>query len=115
MKWGPVAKKRTASATSWGVPLRRMGVLWAKCSYSAAVSSPVPVVLVFPVVTIMPGATQLTLISGAKALDMVCGEHVEGGFGGAVVGVGGPGVDSAEGADVDDAAAGGFEMRQRGL
>ena len=43
------------------------------------------------------------------------GEHVQGGLGGAVVGVGGPGMESAEGADVDDAAAGGFQIRVSGL
>src|SRR5580704_3778136 len=43
------------------------------------------------------------------------GEHVQGGFGGAVVGVGGPGMESTEGADVDDAAMGGFQIRVSGL
>ena len=38
-------------------------------------------------------------------------EHVQGSLGGAVVGVGCPGVDSAKGADVDDAATGGAQMR----
>jgi hypothetical protein len=61
MKWGPVAKKRTAAATSSAEPLRRMGVRRAKCSNSSATSP----------LTIMPGATQFTLISGAQALDMV--------------------------------------------
>ncbi len=43
------------------------------------------------------------------------GEHVEGGFRGAVVGMGGPGMEAAERADVDDASVGGFEVRVRGL
>ena len=62
MKCGPVAKNKAAAATSCAVPLRCMGVLWAKCSY-AAFTSPC---------TIIPGAMQLTLISGAQALAMVC-------------------------------------------
>jgi Protein of unknown function (DUF4232) len=43
------------------------------------------------------------------------GEHVQSGFGGAVVGVGGPGMETAERADVDDAAACGFEIGIGGL
>ena len=61
MKWGPVAKNRTAAATSCAVPLRFMGVRRANDSYPGPTSP----------LTIIPGATQFTLISGAKALDMV--------------------------------------------
>ncbi len=42
-------------------------------------------------------------------------EHVKGGLGGAVVAVGGPGVDAAERADVDDAAVDAAEVREGGL
>ena len=42
------------------------------------------------------------------------GEHVEGGLRGTVVGVGGPGVGSAEGAEIEDAALGGAEVREAG-
>ena len=42
-------------------------------------------------------------------------EHVERGLGGAVVAVGGPGMNAAERADVDDATVGGAQVGQSGL
>ena len=62
MKCGAVAKKNTAAATSSALPLRCIGVFWANCSYAAPTSP----------CTIIPGATQFTLISGAQAFAMVC-------------------------------------------
>ena len=101
MKWGPVAKKRTASATSSAVPLRRMGVFCGKACV---------------------GGIDLALHDHSRhnavdadlrspGLGHGLREHVQRRLGGAVVGVRGPGVRAAQRADVDDAAAGGAEMR----
>ena len=57
-----MAKNSTAAATSSARPLRCIGVFGAKCSY-AGFTSPI---------TIIPGATQFTLISGAHAFAIVC-------------------------------------------
>jgi len=63
MKCGPAAKKSTAWATSSTLPLHCIGVLRAKCAAcDGSLSSS----------AIHPGATQLTLTSGAKALAIAC-------------------------------------------
>src|SRR5262249_61069675 len=64
MNLGQVAKNKTAAATSAAVPFRCMGVFFAKCTASCVSS--------LEGKTIIPGATQFTLISGANALAIAC-------------------------------------------